>query len=296
MTRAPLSDNLRGSGLMVLAMLGFAIEDMLLKSAAAAGLSVGLILMLFGAGGSLGFAALTLRRGEALWHPAMASRAVIARAASEMGGRLFYTLALAFGALSTTSAILQAAPLVVVAGAALILNEKVGWRRWSAILIGFAGVLIILRPDVDGIGWASVFALLGMLGFSGRDLATRAAPKILSNMQLGLCGFIVLVPTGFVLALFDGGLRWPSGTGLAYVGLGTVVGIAAYTALTGAMRTGEVGVVTPFRYTRLLFGVAFGMLVFGERPDALTYLGSAIVLAAGLYTMLRERSTKRATH
>lgn len=289
MTRAPLSDNLRGSLFMVAAMLGFAIEDMLLKAAAGAGLSVGLILMLFGAGGTLGFATLTLRRGEALWHPAMASRAVLARAGSEMGGRLFYTAALAFGALSTTSAILQAAPLVVVAGAAILFGEKVGWRRWTAILFGFAGVLVILRPDADGLSWASLFAVLGMLGFSGRDLATRAAPKALSTMQLGVCGFIVLVPTGALLAAWDGGFAMPGWAGLGFVALGTCVGVAAYTALTLAMRTGDVSVVTPFRYSRLLFGVGLGVLVFGERPDLWTGVGSAMVLAAGLYTMLRER-------
>jgi len=284
----PISDNLRGSLFMVAAMAGFALEDMCLKAAAATGLPVGQIVMLFGAGGTLGFALLTLARGEKLIDPAMWHRAVFARAGAEVSGRLFYTLALGYGALSTTSAILQATPLVVVAGAALILRETVGWRRWGAILIGFAGVLLILRPTADGVSWASLFAVLGMLGFAGRDLATRTAPRALSNMQLGVLGFVVLVPTGAVLAQVEGGFVRPESTGLGLIALGTVIGIAAYTALTLAMRSGEVSVVTPFRYSRLLFGIGLGVVAFGERPDTWTLIGSAVVLSAGFYTMIRE--------
>ncbi len=113
-----MSDNLRGSMFMVLAMLGFAIEDMLLKRVAAAGMPVGEILIFFGAGGCLLFAALTHVQGQPIWHPAVVSPRMLAKAGFEVMGRLFYTLAIAFTALSSASAILQATPLVVVAGAA----------------------------------------------------------------------------------------------------------------------------------------------------------------------------------
>lgn len=285
---ARLPDNLKGAALMVLAMALFAVEDLALKAASARGMSVGQILMLFGAGGTLGFAWLVRRKGERLVDPAMRARAVVAKAGAEVMGRLFHTLALAFAPLSSTSAILQAAPLVVVAGAALLFREAVGWRRWTAILAGFAGVLLILRPGFDGFQPASVLAVLGMLGFALRDLSTRAAPRSLSNRQLGLLGFVVLVPTGAALMLWQGGWVTPGIEALALVGGGTGIGILAYSALTGAMRTGEVSVVTPFRYSRLLFGVALGVVFFGETLDWQTVMGSLIVLWAGLYTMLRE--------
>lgn len=276
---------------MVAAMAGFAVEDMFLKSAAKT-LPVGLILMIFGAGGMLAFAVLALRRGERVLHPAILTRPILIRAVFEVAGRLFYTLAIAFTALSSASAILQATPLVVVAGAALFFEEKVGWRRWSAIAVGFVGVLIILRPGLEGFTPLSLLAVLGTLGFAGRDLATRAAPPVLSNLQLGVYGFAMMVPTGAVLLAFSGGAVLPGALTAGQLLAATLVGVAAYYALTAAMRMGEVSVITPFRYTRLVFALILGTAVFGERPDALTLLGSAVIVGSGIYTLMRSRRAR----
>ena len=283
-----MMDNLRGSLWMVAAMAGFAIEDMFLKSAAAS-LPVGQILMIFGAGGMLGFAVLAARRGERILHPAILSPAILIRCVFEVAGRLFYTLAIALTPLSSASAILQATPLVVVMGAAMIFGEKVGWRRWMAIAAGFAGVLIILRPGLDGFTPLSLLAVLGMLGFAGRDLATRAAPPVLSNLQLGVYGFAMMVPTGAILLAVSGGAALPSVLAAGQLAAATVIGVLAYYALTSAMRMGEVSVVTPFRYTRLVFALILGVTVFAEQPDAATLLGSAVIVGSGLYTLLRSR-------
>ena len=273
---------------MTAAMAGFAVEDMLLK-AAAAELPVGQILILFGGLGMLAFAGLVRSQGGRLLHPAILSPAVLTRAGFEVSGRLFYTLAIALTPLSLASAILQAAPLVVVAGAALVFGERVGWRRWSAIAVGFAGVMVILRPGLEGFSALWLLAVLGMLGFAGRDLATRAAPPALSNFQLGVYGFAMMIPAGAaLLALGFGQAVVPSAGALALVGAATVVGVAAYWALTVSMRTGEVAAVAPFRYTRLGFAMVLGIAVFGERPDAATLIGSTIVVAAGVYALIRS--------
>ena len=287
-----LSPNLRGSLLMVGAMAGFAVEDMFLKFAARS-LPVGQILMIFGGAGMLAFAALTKLRGERVFHPAILSRPILIRAVFEVMGRLFYTLAIAYTALSSASAILQATPLVVVAGAALIFGERVGWRRWAAILVGFAGVLIILRPGLEGFTVASLLAVAGTIGFAGRDLATRAAPPVLSNLQLGVYGFAMMVPTGAVLLMFFGDAVMPDLAASGQLLAATVVGVGAYYALTAAMRMGDVGVITPFRYTRLVFALILGVALFGERPDGYTLIGSAIIVASGIYTLIRGR--KRAS-
>lgn len=279
--------NLRGSFFMVAAMAGFAVEDMFLK-AAARELPVGQILILFGGLGMIAFAVLVRRRGERVLHPAILSRAILVRAGFEVAGRLFFTLAIALTPLSSASAILQAAPLVVVAGAAVVFGEKVGWRRWLAIAIGFAGVLVILRPGVDSFAPLSLLAVIGMLGFAGRDLATRAASPVLSNLQLGVYGFAMMVPAGAGLLVWSGGAVWPTALATGQIVAATVVGVGAYWALTVAMRTGEVAAVTPFRYTRLVFAMILGIAVFGERPDAATLIGSAIVVAAGVYTLVRS--------
>ena len=274
---------------MVLAMAAFSLEDMFIKSATRT-LPVGEILILFGLGGMLAFMWLTKRRNEAIIHPAILSRSIFLRAASEVLGRLFFTLALAVAPLSSVSAILQAAPLVVVIGASLLFGEQVGWRRWSAILIGFIGVLLIIRPGTASFELSSLLAVGGMLGFAGRDLATRAAPPVLSNMQLGVYGFFVLIPVGFVLLIFSGGGSWLTLESSLQILGATVFGVIAYYALTVAMRTGEVSVVTPFRYTRLVFALILGAIIFAERPDTLTLIGSAIIVGSGIYTLLRNRA------
>ncbi len=279
-------DNLRGSLFMVAAMAGFAVEDMFLKSASAV-LPVGEVMMIFGAGGMAAFAMLTGLRGESLFPRAMLVPAILIRAGFEVAGRLFYTLAIALTPLSSASAILQATPLVVVAGAALVFGERVGWRRWAAIGAGFAGVLLILRPGADAFTPLSLFAVLGTLGFAGRDLATRAAPPALSNMQLGIYGFAMIVVAGVCLLAVTGGAAMPPPRARLDLALAVGVGVAAYWAITAAMRTGAVAAVTPFRYTRLIFALILGSAVFGENPDALTLAGSAVIVASGLYTLWR---------
>lgn len=282
------SGNLRGIILMVLSMAGFAVEDQFLKTAYAH-LPVGALLAWFGAGGTLVFSVLVWRSGAPLLPRAMLCAPVGLRALSEVCGRIFYTLAIALSPLSTASAILQATPLVVTLGAAMIFGETVGWRRWLAIAVGFVGVLVLLRPGLSGFTPASAFALLGTLGFAGRDLATRAAPSGLSNLQLGVYGFAVLVPTGLIMWAASGGAIVPAGPDalrlIGAIGFGT----GAYYALTAAMRIGDVAIVTPFRYTRLIFAMILGISIFGERPDALTLVGAAIIVAAGLYTIVHAR-------
>jgi drug/metabolite transporter (DMT)-like permease len=284
---APASENLRGILWMIAAMAGFALEDAFIKLAAGT-LPLGPVVAVFGLGGCLFFAALTSARGLALFPPAARAHAVLWRALFEIVGRAGFFLGITLTPLSNASAILQASPLFVTLGAALFFGEQVGWRRWSAIAVGFAGVLIVLRPGLEGFTPASIFTLIGTLGFAARDLGTRAAPKSLSNLHLATYGFAVLVPTGLVLSLFTGPIPPLEARSVAFVGGATVFGIAGYYSITAAMRLGEVGAVTPFRYTRLLFAILLGMAIFGERPDALTLLGGAVIVASGLYTIMRS--------
>lgn len=281
-----MQDNLRGSLWMIAAMAGFAVEDALIKQAST-GLPVGEIMAIFGLGGWFGFLLLTWRRGQRAWTPAILRPTLLLRAGTEIFGRLFFTLSLAYSTLAATSSILQATPLAVTLGAALFFGEKVGLRRWGAILVGFFGVLLILRPLPQSFDPTSVLALLGMLGFAGRDLATRAAPPALSHLQLGVYGFFVLIPTGLALMIWEGGAVLPSPIQAIWMFATIIVGIGAYYALTAAMRIGAVSVVAPFRYSRLLFALALAVIFFAERPDSLTLIGAFIVVLSGLF-MLRE--------
>lgn len=282
-----MNDNRRGAALMTAAMAGFAVEDLFLK-AAARSLPVGEILLAEGLIGAAVFALMARRRGEAALPAAFVQPAMLLRSAFEVAGRLFYALAIALTTVSATSAILQATPLVVIAGASVIFGERVGWQRWLAVLVAFGGVLLILRPGVAGFSALSLLAVAGMLGFAGRDLATRAAPKGLSNRQLGTLGFAMLALAGALILGATGGARWPGGAEAAMILGCTLSGMLGYHALTAAMRTGTVAAVTPFRYTRLLFAIVLAMVLLEERPDAATLAGSALIVAAGLYGLLRR--------
>lgn len=274
-------------------MAAFAVEDALIKAAAAIGLPTGQILIVIGLGGGAIFGALARRRGIALFTPVLLRPAVLARNLSEVIGTLGFVTAITTIPLATASAILQATPLVITMGAALIFAEPVGWRRWSAIGVGFVGVLVIIRPGMDAFDPWSITAVIGVLGLAGRDLASRAVPVAISNLQIATYGFLTAIPTGLILIAASGGAVWPDGTGWLLLLGAIAVGTAGYYSITAASRTGEDAVVTPFRYTRLPFALIVGWAFFAEVPDALTYAGAALIIASGIYTFLRERRLAR---
>ena len=280
------NDNLRGAAFMILSMAGFAVEDVFLKAAARV-MPMGQAVLIVGLAGMVVFVLMAWRMGEPAFHKGLRTRALAIRSGFEVSGRLFYALAIALTPLSSTSAILQATPLVVVGGAALFFGERVGWRRWSAVAVGFVGVLIIIRPGMEGFSMLSLLAVLGMLGFAGRDLATRAAPKVMSNRQLGVAGFAMLALAGGAILGWTGGAVWPDPQGWLLLAGTALFAVLGYHALTSAMRTGEIGFVTPFRYVRLVFAMALAMAVFGERPDLATWIGAALIVSAGIYTLIR---------
>jgi drug/metabolite transporter (DMT)-like permease len=285
-------ENLRGAAMMVAAMAAFAIEDMFIKRLSV-DISTGQILMMLGAGGALVFGIFAQRQGRLfsadLWH-----RAVILRNLGEVIGTMGFVTAIALTPLSSASAILQATPLAVTLGAALFMGESVGWRRWSAILVGFAGVLLIIRPGLEGFQPASLFAVQGVIGLAIRDLATRATPRSIGAMQLSTYAFALLVPTGLVLLLVQGhGIVPLEPAQWTQMGGALLLGLVGYYSIVSAMRLGEVAVVTPFRYSRLIFAIIIGVTMFGERPDALTLTGAALIVGSGLYTLLREARLHR---
>jgi len=278
--------NLIGSLWMVVAMAAFAVEDVFVKAIADV-LPVAQILIIFGVGGAVLFACLATFRRERLFTAAVVSIPMRLRVVFEILGRLFYVLAITLTPLSSATVILQATPIVVVAGAALIFREKVGPRRWAAIFLGLVGVVVIIRPGSDSFSMLSVLAILGMLGFAGRDLASRAAPSSLSTSILGLYGFLAVVLAG---ALFSTCI-YPDVETSLYLLAAVLSGVVAYSSLMKAMRTGEVSAVTPFRYSRLLFGIAFGVLLFDEQLSSSMLIGCGLIVVSGLFILWRGKQT-----
>jgi drug/metabolite transporter (DMT)-like permease len=281
-------ENLHGAIFMVLSMAGFALEDMFVKLAADT-IPTGQILATLGTAGGLLFAVIVLRQGDRLWSRELLNPAVILRNVSEFVGTFGYVMAVVLTPLSTVSAILQAMPLLVTMGAALFLNEKVGWRRWAAIWIGFIGVLLVIRPGMEGFNPYSLFAVLGVVGLSARDLATRRVPKTVTSIQLSCWAFLTLVPLGCFMLLVTNTAPVLPDTKAAGALFGAIVfGVLGYYAIVAAMRLGDVAVITPFRYTRLVFALTISIAVFAERPDFLTLMGAAIIVAAGVFTLWRN--------
>ncbi len=286
--------NLRPILLMITAMGFFTIGDSAIKVAAQA-IPSGQVLAALGLFGGIAFAALTRAQGHRILAPDILHPAVIARNLAEIIGTLCMVTALSLVALSTTAAILQATPLAVTLGAAIILRESVGWRRWLATLIGFGGVLIIVRPGAAAFDLNTLWALGAMVALALRDLLTRLAPPTLPTLRLATYGMASLFPAGLVsLVMFGDSLAPMNANTIAVVALAVGAGVAGYWALTAAMRVGEVSVVAPFRYSRILFALVAGAVVFGENPDRWTLLGATITVAAGLYIFLREGRLKKA--
>jgi len=284
--------NLMGSIWMIAAMAIFAVEDAFLKAASTV-LPVGQILTIFGLGGAALFACLARLNNEPLFVPDILSLPMRIRVVFEIAGRLFYVLAIALTPLSAATVILQATPLVVVAGAALVFGEKVGWRRWFAIFIGLIGVVVIVQPGTDSFSALSILAVIGMIGFAGRDLASRAAPATLSTVILGLYGFLAIVAAGALFAVWQGVPFVGPDVGTCFYLFGAILaGVVAYSCLMKAMRTGEVSAVTPFRYTRLLFGITLGVVLFNEQLSPTMILGSGLIVFSGLFILWRGKSAR----
>jgi len=279
--------DLRGSLFMVIAMAAFSIEDALVKTLAAT-LPVHQILLAFGAGGAIVFFGYATLRGERLFTADVVSPPMLIRVAFEITGRLFYVLAIALAPLSSATVILQATPVVVVAAAALVFSEVVGRRRWIGIFIGSLGVVVVVRPGADGFSALSILAVIGMLGFAGRDLASRAAPSSVGTAMLGFYGFLGIVVAGALYAIRESSSFVRPDMTMTGLLLGAVTaGVIAYACLMKAMRTGDVSAVTPFKYTRLVFGVVLGVVVFGEALELSTIVGSGLVLFSGYFILAR---------
>ena len=288
-------DNMRGSLLMVIAMLGFALEDMLIKQMSGA-LPVGQILAVIGIGGGAAVGLYGLMRGLPVFSRSAIHPAVLGRTLCEMIGSVAFVTALSKIDLSLASAILQATPLIVTAGAALFLSETVGWKRWAAIAVGFGGVILVLRPGLDGFEPDALWAVLGVLGLGSRDLFTRRIPADVTTVQVATYAFLSLVPTGLILLAVTGtAMASPEAVDTWRLIAAIFTGIVAYYTIVSATRIGDIAVVSPFRYSRLVFALVIGALAFGERPDALMLLGAFIIVASGLFSLWREGRARSAS-
>jgi len=291
MTR--LSDNMQGALLMMGGMAAFTFNDACMKSLSG-DVPFFQALFLRGAGTTVLLLALARIMGALRFRLPRRDWGLLAvRTLAEIGAAYFFVTALFHAPIANVTAIIQAIPLSVTLAGALFLGEAVGWRRWLAILIGFAGVLLIVRPGTEGFTVYSAYALIAVGFVTLRDLATRRLSGAVPSLTVA-----VLASSG--VAVFAGvgaaGGDWvPMSAGAVLKLSGaTVFVIGGYLFSVMTMRVGEVAIVAPFRYTSLIWALLLGMIVFGEYPSALTLVGAGVVVATGIYTFSRERRLSRA--
>lgn len=286
------SDNMRGAFLMMLSMAAFTLSDASMKSLAAevplfqavlirGVITTGLIFLIGMVRGQIRF-----KFSRSDW------RVVALRTVGEMGATVFFLTALFHMPLANISAILQSLPLAITLAGAVFLGETVGWRRYGAILAGFFGVMLIVRPGVGAFDVYSVYALIAVGFVVLRDLATRRLSPEAPSMTVALIAAFATTMIGAAVTLFS---DWQPVSHQAAISLGLAAGfiMAGYLLAVMVMRVGEIAFVAPFRYTGLIWAIFLGIFIFDEYPDSLTLIGSAIVVGMGLYTFYRERKLER---
>jgi len=286
------SGALRGVGAIVAAQAAFLLNDTLVKVTSET-MPMGEIIALRGVFAVAFVAALVfaLRLHRAV--ATLAHRLVGWRILGEAGGTFFYLAALFQMPIANTTIIFQAVPLTVTAGAALFLSEGVGWRRWTAIVVGFVGVVIVVRPGLSGFDFAAILVLVSVLFVSMRDLTTRSLPPAIPTLLLTLATAIAISILGALYGLAEDWIVPTANDLLRLAAAGALLAIGYATSIL-AMRLGEMSLTASFRYVAVVFAITLGYLVWGDVPDMLTLVGSVIIVGAGLYTLYREHKVARA--
>jgi drug/metabolite transporter (DMT)-like permease len=286
-----ITPNTRGIIATCLAMVGFIGTDSCIKLASQ-DLPVSQMIALRGIAILTILVAMAFATGAYKSLPTFKDKAVGLRAFGECMATLLYYNAIIQIPIANANAVLQTIPLVIVAVAALFFGEKVGWRRWMVILVGFSGVLLIIQPGGDGFMPASLWAVAAVIFYVIRDMATRHIDPRLPAVSINLVTSASVMVMGFILAFFQ---EWvmPTPQALALLALSACFLTMGYLAVTVAMRSGDVSVTSPFRYSIVLWALGIDAIVFGNRPDLTVIIGLTIVVASGIYMIVRERQINR---
>jgi drug/metabolite transporter (DMT)-like permease len=288
-----LTKNTQGALLMAVAMAGFSCSDALSKAIIAT-MNAGEIIFIRGLFTTFFVYVLARRMGALRSWKVILQPMVALRITCEALAAVTYITALGMMPIANASAIQQAVPLAVTLGAMIFLKEPVGWRRWTAIIVGFIGVLIIIRPGPGGFNTAALLVIACMFLTAARDLATRCIDKEVPSLMVTLCTALSISVFGAFCIVPLGGWQPVGMTPLLQILLASVLVLIGYQAVILAMRTGEISFIAPFRYLSLIWSALLGLIVFGEVPDGWAIVGAAIVIASGIYTFYRENKRRAA--
>lgn len=284
--------NLRGILFMIASMSLFAVADTLVKLSTSL-ISPAQVMFYLMSGGFVLFSLMALLQKDKLNDPRVFSPILLLRYFAEIAGMVGMVMALANVPISTVGAITQATPLLATVGAVIFLNEYVGWRRWCAIIVGFLGVLLIVQPGAIEFDVAVLWAILALVALSIRDLTTRLIPADIPSASLATYTMAVAAPFTIIWVIYNGESLFPTQTNWFMTIPMVVLGAIGYMFLIASIRLGEVSVVMPFRYSRIIFLLILGVIVFNEKPSILMLVGAFLIISSGTYMMWREQLVKR---
>ncbi|GAB5468742.1 MAG: DMT family transporter [Rhodospirillales bacterium] len=283
------ASRLRGYVMMTCGVFCFGLLDVMAK-VLTENYEIGQIVWVRNVGGLLFALALCLpKRGLAVFRSRQRGLQT-ARGLLLVGTTALNFLALSYLPLATNAAILYTAPLFICALSVPILGETVGWRRWTAIAIGFLGAMIVVRPGLGGFHWAMLISLTAALMVAFYNMATRQAARqddhFTSLMYVSVVGTLAATPFAF--------LEWRTPTGwdiLLFCALG-LVGSFGHFLLIMAHGLAPASALAPFVYTQIIWMAGMGYLIFDHLPDQWVWIGAAVVSGSGLYLGYRERKVK----
>ena len=272
---------------MIAAMGCLTFADLLIKIASQT-LPIGQVMIFLGIGSIIVFWGLMRSKGESIRLSPLIDPAVSLRNVGDLIAINSMCVALVYVPISTIGAVIQTVPLMVTASAAIFLGEQVGMRRALAILVGFFGALFIVQPGSASFDVMTTLVFVSAVGMTLRDIGTKLVRTNFSTLLLSFYSCVLFSVSGCVLLLITGGASVPdikmTVVFAAMIGLGSLGVIF----MTEAVRLGDMSVVSPFRYTRLLFSMAAGILILDERVNAMMIFGSALTILSGLYIWHRE--------
>ena len=282
-----MSVNLKSIILMIIAMGCLTLTDLLIKISSQT-LPIGQVMISYGVGSLIVFWVLLRIKGESIRLSPLTNPTVIFRNIGDLIALNGMFLALVYVPLSTIGAVIQTVPILVTAAAALFLGEQVGMRRVSAIFVGFLGTLLIIQPGATTFDITAILVLIAAVGMAIRDIATKLVRENLSTLLLSLYSCFLFIISGSVLLILKGEASLPDVDNIVTVAAMIATGSMGFFFMTEAVRLGEMSVVSPFRYTRLLFSMAAGILILGEQVNTSMIFGSALTILSGLYIWRRE--------
>lgn len=287
----PQNHALRAGLYMVAAMACFILNDSCIKTIGTS-LPIGEIISIRGVLSVLVIAAICVHQGILGSVPLLFTSKVTARSLLDVAGTFMFLIALTHMPLANLTAILQSVPLAVVLVSVIFLKERVGLRRTGAIVTGFLGVLLIVRPQPSTFTIYEVLALGIVFILAFRDLITKRIPAHIPTFIIALANACFVALGGIVFGFYQGFqdvTLWQ----LGLLCLAAILLASGYMFMVATLRLGDLSSTAPFRYTNVLFAIILGMAFFHEFPDAASYAGMALIIAAGIYAAHREATLNR---